>query len=164
MDDDDLYGPDHIWDLVLAHEYSQAPLVGKANEFVYLAASNRTIRRFSGGGGERFHPDLGGGALLVARHMLDRVGGWKRSGMRVDSLLIDAVERAGHRPYRTHPYGYLVVRHGRRHTWVWDDANYLAQADVDEAGWRPELAGLGEAQPPDRLLGRTAVDSRVIFP
>ncbi len=156
MDDDDLYGPDHLWDLVLAHEYSQAPLVGKAAEFVYLAASNRTVRRPQGSGGERFDQYLGGGALLVARHMLDRVGGWKRSAKDVDSLLIDAVERAGHRPYRTHPYGYLMVRHGRRHTWVRDDADFLAQADVAEAGWRPELAGLAGAQPPDRLLGRTA--------
>ena len=53
MDDDDLYGPDHIWDLVLAHEYSQAPLVGKGADFVYLAASDRTIRRHNSGG-ERF--------------------------------------------------------------------------------------------------------------
>ena len=29
MDDDDVYGPEHLWDLVLAHEYSGAVLVGK---------------------------------------------------------------------------------------------------------------------------------------
>lgn len=43
MDDDDMYGAEHIWDLVLAREYSGAQLVGKSLEFIYLAASDRTI-------------------------------------------------------------------------------------------------------------------------
>ena len=42
--DDDVYGADHLWNLVLAREYSGAQLVGKWLEFVYLAASDRTIR------------------------------------------------------------------------------------------------------------------------
>ena len=33
MDDDDAYGCEHLWDLVLAHEYSQAHLVEKTQEF-----------------------------------------------------------------------------------------------------------------------------------
>ena len=36
MDDDDYYSTEHLWDLVLALEYSGADLVGKGAEFVYL--------------------------------------------------------------------------------------------------------------------------------
>ena len=50
FDDDDIYGPEHLWDLVLAHEYSRAPLVGKGAEFVYLAGSDVTLNRFRGWG------------------------------------------------------------------------------------------------------------------
>ena len=44
MDDDDLYAADHVWDLVLAREYSGAELVGKGIETVYLAERDRTVR------------------------------------------------------------------------------------------------------------------------
>ena len=144
MDDDDLYGPDHVWDLVLAREYSQAPLVGKGGEFVYLAASNKTIRRMSGGG-ERYGTTIAGGALMIARHELDRIGGWRRVPRHVDQALLNDVAQAGSKVYRTHPYGFLLVRHGRRHTWVMDDARFLAQADLTESGWRPDLAGIDDA-------------------
>ena len=148
MDDDDLYGPEHVWDLVLAQEYSRAELVGKGNEFAYLAASDRTIRRFSDGGEGYGSTVLAGGTLLITRHLLDRVGGWTRSRRAVDQALALAVARAGSRVYRTHPYGFLLVRHGHQHTWDVPEVHFLARADVDEAGWRPELAGVREAQPP----------------
>lgn len=51
--DDDVYGADHLWDLVLAREYSGAQLIGKWLDLVYLAASDWTIRWFNGGG-ERY--------------------------------------------------------------------------------------------------------------
>ena len=143
MDDDDVYGPDHIWDLVLAHEYSQAPLVGKASEFIYLAGADRTMRRISSGS-ERFHLTISGPALLIERHMLDRVGGWKRCGPGEDQALIYAVLRAGAGVYRTHPFGLALVRHGRQHASTVSDAFLLARADVDKAGWQPEMVGIGD--------------------
>ncbi len=145
MDDDDLYGPDHIWDLVLAQEYSQAPLVGKEPEFVYLAASNRTIRRFTLASERYGTMDIAGAALLITRHELDRVGGWKRRRWIEHRTLIQDVLQTGAHVYRTHPYGFLVVRHGRQHTWNENDAGFLAQAKVEETGFRPDLAGIGEA-------------------
>ena len=152
MDDDDVYGADHIWDLVLAREYSRAPLVGKASEFVYLGASHRTIRRPLGAA-ERFDAeDLSGAAMLIERSLLDRVGGWTRSSVGEDRFLLEAAARVGARSYATHPYGLLVVRHGLRHSWDVGDAHYRKQAVVDEAGWRPELAGIGGAPPPLAVL------------
>ena len=57
FDDDDLYGADHLWDLVLASEYSGAALVGKVSEYVYLAGADCTIRRFAGFGERYIDPE-----------------------------------------------------------------------------------------------------------
>ena len=139
MDDDDLYDTDHIWDLVLAHDYSRAALVGKSAEYVYLAASNRTIRRFSGGA-ETFRKTIAGGALLLARSEMDRVGGWKPIPRSVDQALIEDVIGAGGLVYRTHGSGYVLVRHGDRHTWETDDGYFLKQAETQSDGWDSSLA------------------------
>ena len=156
MDDDDLYDAEHIWDLVLAHEYSQAQLVGKGMEFVYLAGSDQTIHCFPGGG-EAYAPaaatTIAGGALLIARHALDSAGGWRRVHRYEDRALAEDVVRAGGRIYRTHGAGFVLVRHGRRHTWPVEDAWFLAHAETRRPGWDPALAGLVGVPPPRRTSG-----------
>ena len=145
MDDDDAYGADHVWDLVLAHEYSRAQLVGKRMEYFYLAASDRTMlwRR---GDNERYRASLrAGGALLVARRDLDRAGGWRRAPRGVDKALLEDVLRIGGSVYRTHGAGFMHVRHGFRHTWTGsegDDDVLLSHADRVWAGWNPAVAGI----------------------
>ena len=143
MDDDDLYGGDHIWDMVLAHKYSKAPLVGKWSEFVYLAASDQTIHRNSGCN-EDYQGNLTGGALLISRRALDRVGGWRRTQRGVDSALIGDFVQARQCIYRTHGLGYMMVRHGDRHTYDVSDYQFLVEAGRICRGWKPEMAGIEE--------------------
>ena len=143
MDDDDLYGADHVWDLVLAHEYSQAKLVGKELEYVYLAASDRTLHRLAGGG-ESYTGRIAGGALLIAREDLRHLGGWRQVPRAVDDALCEDVAAAGGRIYRTHSSGFMYVRHSRRQTWNVSDDYFLAQADRVSPGWDPAMADLGD--------------------
>ncbi len=147
MDDDDLYGNDHIWDIVLAHEYSKAPLVGKWSEFVYLAASDQTIHR-SRGSNEDYQGNLTGGALLISRRALDWVGGWRRTQRSVDSALIGDFVQTCQSIYRTHGLGYMMVRHGDRHTYNVSDYQFLVEADRICRGWKPEMAGIEEPVSP----------------
>ena len=132
MDDDDAYGADHLWDLVLAREYSQAHLVGKWLEFVYLAQRNLTTRRYSDHG-ERYQASgPAGGTMLLSRRDLDRFGGWPRVRSGVDTALANNILRAGGGVYRTHAAGFMLVRHGNGHTWndgKATDAAFLAAAD-----------------------------------
>jgi len=93
MDDDDLYGADHIWDLVLAHEYSGAELVGKVHNTVYLANRNQTVRQFQRRG-ETYHRHVSGGSLLISRHDLDRLGGWQRVRLGEDVALSPTTVRS----------------------------------------------------------------------
>ena len=161
MDDDDLYGADHIWDLVLAREYSRAALVGKGVEFVYLAASDRTVHWHCGGGESYREPTtLAGGALLIARDALERAGGWRRVSGGVDQALIEDVVRAGGSVYRTHGAGFMLVRHGQRHAWDVSDGWFLARADSVVPGWNPALADLGDLDLPRPAHGRPCAHAR----
>ena len=141
FDDDDFYGIDHVWDLVLAREYSGASLVGKGAEFVYLAGADRTIRRFLARA-ETFTTTIGGGALLIGRADLRSVGGWQRVPRQVDRALVADVERAGAAVYRTHGFGYILNRHGEGHTWTEADQYFLDQAEDSRAGFDPDYAGV----------------------
>ena len=125
FDDDDRYGRDHVWDLVLAHEYSRATLVGKPHEYTYLACSNQTIRRHVGST-ETHNRYVAGGTFLISGHDLHEAGGWRRVSKSVDAALIEDVERSHGRIYRTHGAGYLLVRHGSGHTWQAEDAFFIA--------------------------------------
>ena len=144
MDDDDFYSGEHIWDLVLAHEYSRAELVGKSAEYVYLERLDKTVRdahrqKFS----ERFIPFIGvsGGVLIIARHDLVAAGGWRRVPRRVDIALAQDVAAVGGRIYWTHGAGYLRVRHGDEHTWTVDDSHFLGRASEVRDGLDLSFAG-----------------------
>ena len=144
MDDDDRYDAQHLLDLVLAHGYSGALLVGKGPEVVYLAGRDVTLRRGCWLA-ERYSRDIAGGGLLIARADLVRAGGWRPLHRGVDQALAADVLASGGRVYRTHGSGFMLVRHGRGHAWQADERRFLADADVVHRGWRPDLAGIGAA-------------------
>ncbi len=140
-DDDDWYAPCHLADLVLAREYSGAPLVGKAAEFVFLEALDVTIRRFATGA-ERWSTTVGGGTLLLSAADLRRVR-WADVPRQVDRRLIDAMARQGLRCYRTHGFGYVLRRRSHElgeHTWHVDDAYFLRHSVDQRPGLDLEFA------------------------
>jgi GT2 family glycosyltransferase len=143
MDDDDHYGAEHVWDLVLAHDYSRANLVAKAAEFVYLASSDTTIHRMIGGGESRSdNPTIAGGAMIISAGDLEEAGGWRRIPRWVDQALLKDVIREGGDAYRTHGHGYLLVRHGDEHTWKSPDSYFLRHAQETRAGCDLAFAGV----------------------
>ena len=141
MDDDDLYDGEHVWDLVLAREYSGAQVTGKGAEYVYLADSDKTIHRFVGKG-ESYTTTIGGGAMLISARDLQEIGGWRNVPRGVDRALIEDAERAGGAVYRTHGSGYVLMRHGQGHTWETGDQYFLEQADDLRHGLDRVMAGI----------------------
>lgn len=141
FDDDDYYAPDHIWDLLLAREYSGATLVAKAPEYVYLSRDDSTVRvaRMR----ERFvpRPMAAGGVLMISRQDLDDAGGWRRVPRAVDTALAQDVAVAGGSIYWTHGAGYLRMRQGDSHTWRIDDSFFLDRASGARQGRDFEFAG-----------------------
>lgn len=126
VDDDDRYGPEHIWDLVLAHHYSGATVVGKGAELVYLAPKDLTVRR-------RMAAEIGtdtvaGGTIMLARDHLAALGGWPAVPRWVDRALLDRALGDGGTVYRTHPLGFIYTRHGDGHTWEADLSRFQVGA------------------------------------
>lgn len=134
VDDDDWYGPEHVWDVVLARHYSQAVMAGKPAEFVYLADTDTTVRRkaFT----ETFSTHVAGGAFVIGRGDLESVGGWRPVRRSVDVTLSARVRAAGGLLYRGHGLGYILNRHGDGHTWD-PGLDYFVNAAVEQWPGRP---------------------------
>jgi len=135
MDDDDYYSTEHLWDLVLALEYSGADLVGKGAEFVYLQWIDLTMRRFMGDG-ESDHPRLAGGAMMARKAPLQEIGGWPSRSRGEDTWIVRNFKKAGRGTYRTHGFGYILNRHGQGHTWNTYVDYFLIQSQREWRGLR----------------------------
>ena len=142
VDDDDRYGPEHIWDLVLARYYSGAEVVGKGAEFVYLEPKNLTVRRRMTC--EDYTDTVAGGTILLGRGDLEAVGGWPPVPRSVDRALLDRVLAEGGTVYRTHALGFIYTRHGDGHTWDpgWD---YFLTDPARRWGGLPPYSEFGTA-------------------
>ena len=149
MDDDDVYDALHIRDLMTAHQFSGAELVGKYHEVNYLASADQTVE-VKRGMGERYSLHVSGAALLIGRQDLYRFGGWQRVPRHEDSALADDVLRGGGSIYRTHGAGFISIRHGEHHghTWRASDDEEVDRADAIHDGWCPWLAGMPDARLP----------------
>lgn len=119
VDDDDHFGDAHVQDLVMAHDYSGATLVGKSTTVVFLEAIDTTVRRLYGGVREGFTHRVAGSTFLMAPEDLAAVGGWPHVPRAVDTHLINAIRRESGTIYQPHDIGYLYVRNAdpSGHTW-----------------------------------------------
>ncbi len=111
IDDDDFYGPEHVWDLVVARMYSGGNLVGKTLDNIYIASQDRTVFRPTYAA-EKYATFVAGGTILISQGDLREVGGWRPVPKSVDRALLDRVLGHGGLVYRTHGLGYIYVRHG----------------------------------------------------
>lgn len=140
-DDDDLYGPWHLLDLVVARRSSHADLVGKMAEFIHFTATNETIYRHEFGV-EGESTKLAGGTLCLPRLVLDEVGGFPLLGRAVDHHLKARIRALGLTAYRTHGFGFVLVRTDSPHTWQIDD-EVLRAAGARTWKGLPPLLDLG---------------------
>ena len=146
MDDDDCYDKDHISDLMLAHTYSGAHLVGKGVETIYLQGRDQTVER-DATSAETYSRNIAGGTLLVSRKDLKTIGDWRGVPPYVDKTLIDDVVQQGGIVYRTHGRGYVLIRHGAKHSWRASDQYFIDGATAVHSGWHGLLSGMDEPAP-----------------
>ncbi|WP_134767369.1 glycosyltransferase [Nocardioides sp. 1609] len=137
IDDDDVYGPRVIEDLVLAHLYSNADVVGKTTEYLYFEDIDHTAhRRFAT---ECYHTQVAGGAMMLSRAMLNEIGGWRPSPHSTDRSILIRVGHAGGICYRTNSLGYVYVRHSEGHTWKQADSLLLRNTPEQWPRFMPEI-------------------------
>lgn len=128
VDDDDVYGPEHVTDLLVARHHSGAELVGKALQYLYLQPINMTVRQdgtTSVSEPELFTDWVCGGTLTVDRGVGKSLGWFDAVPRAVDRNLQDKVLNDGGRIYRTHGLGYIYVRRDGGHTYDTSWTKYL---------------------------------------
>lgn len=133
MDDDDHYGADHVWDLVLARAYSGAQIVGKALDWVHLEQGDLTVFRPIYAA-EKYASFVAGGTMLISRADLAAVGGWRPVPRSVDRALLDRVRADGGLVYRTHGLGYVYVRRVGDRTASVRDEHFLTRTEATFPG------------------------------
>lgn len=136
MDDDDLYGPDHLLDSVISLRYSGAGLFGRVPAATWLDATDELLLR-PFGAEEIFNKYIIGGTMVMKKSELVEVGGWRPTQWAVDKALIDRFRQAGAGIYRASAFGWVYVRHNHGHTWEKDESHFRSQA---EASWTGEDA------------------------
>lgn len=138
LDDDDWYSEHHVSDLVLAHLYSRADIVGKTTEYLFFEEVNQTVHRTFAT--ERYHDQVAGGTMLLSRAAFDALGGWRPTPNSTDRSVLIRVETQGGVAYRTQSLGYMYIRHASKHTWE-RTASQLVEGSFEQwRGWRePEV-------------------------
>jgi hypothetical protein len=137
VDDDDLYGPHHLADLMMAWQYSEAQLVGRKLALIHYEDEGRLyIRRLFM---ERYRWSSAGGASIIARGDLAAVGGWRSQRRAVDAGLLSRIADAGGLVYACSGPGYIHVRHNDGHTWE------VAEARFKEKYLESSVVGIPDA-------------------
>ncbi|WP_029149317.1 glycosyltransferase family 2 protein [Microbacterium indicum] len=138
LDDDDWYSEHHVSDLVLAHLYSRADIVGKTTEYLFFEEVNQTVHRTFAT--ERYHDQVAGGAMLLTRSAFDALGGWRPTPNSTDRSVLIRVETQGGVGYRTQSLGYMYIRHAAKHTWPQTGSQLVRGSFEQWRGWRhPEV-------------------------
>ena len=127
MDDDNLYGPHYLSDLVRAFSWTDAQVVGKWAHYAHLQASGATLLRFEQAE-QRYTALVQGGTMLMPREVVVSLG-FEDLPRRVDTTFCEKVARAGGRVYSADRFNFVSMRSGRAagHTWPISDHEMLSR-------------------------------------
>lgn len=132
IDDDDIYGPRYLSDMLRAHGYAGAGVVGKHSYYAYMAHSEEYALRF-GGNEFRYSGTLAGGTLVVDRNVVDDQR-FDDVSLGEDRAFLARCHRRGISTFSADRFNFVQVRTGTN-TWALSDGDFLAQSapvDADE--------------------------------
>lgn len=145
MDDDDFYGPEHLRDLVDAAVATNADVVGRAMNYVYLEPLQLTVRRFGPHGTqavELWTDWVCGGTILARRDKAEAAGWFGEGYTAVDRFLLSGIINNGGKIWRTFGAGYIYRRTFTFHTYVTNYSKYLNGANEQSVGlWAHPIFG-----------------------
>lgn len=145
IDDDDLYGPEHLHDLVDSIITHKCEVVGRAMNYIYLEPIDLTVRRALGSGVsqfELFSDWVCGGTIMVERKAGEGALWFGSGKTAVDTHLLQGVTRNGGRIWRTFGTGYIYRRRQGDHTYSTNFAKYLNGSSEQWVGI-PEVDQIG---------------------
>ncbi|WP_433335597.1 glycosyltransferase family protein [Spirillospora sp. CA-294931] len=134
MDDDELYGPHYVSDLIPAFSYTEAGVVGKLAHYAYLESIGATLLRYPDHE-HRYVNVVRGGALLAEGDLL-RTYRFADIGRGEDTDLFRRLADDGVRVYAADRYSFITIRHAdpNRHTWQPTDRELMSEARLASYG------------------------------
>lgn len=125
MDDDNIYGPRYLSDLLAAFGYTDAGIVGKWAHYVWLRSTGAVVLRYPDAE-HRYERRIQGGSMLFAGDIARDVR-FSDIPRAVDSDILDRSMAAGVRVYSGDRHNYVSVRGDDRHshTWTVTDSTFL---------------------------------------
>lgn len=137
IDDDDIYGPEHLSDLLDTALVKKADLVGKAMNYVYVQALDLTVRRKPTTEVSTYNhwsDWVCGGTILVKRESAKAAGWFGEGKSAVDKHLLTGVKRNGGKIWRMPGLGYIYKRSFVSHTYATNYSKYLREIDGQHVG------------------------------
>ncbi|WP_433247317.1 glycosyltransferase family protein [Actinomadura nitritigenes] len=125
IDDDELYGPHYVSDLLPAFSYTDAGVVGKLAHYALLESMNATVLRYPEH--EHRYVDVVRGGALLGDGDLMRTYRFADRGCGEDTDLFRRLRADGVRVYAADRFSFVTVRHAdaTRHTWRPTDLELL---------------------------------------
>ncbi len=147
MDDDDIYGPHHLSDLLELIILKQADAVGRAMNFVYVEALDLTVRRMTSQGismANVWADWVCGGTILAKRSSAEGAGWFGAGKSAVDTFILQGIKSNGGKIWRTYGAGYIYRRSIAAQTYITNYSKYL-RANVEQSvgTWPHEEFGTG---------------------
>jgi hypothetical protein len=127
VDDDNLYGPAYLTDLVRAVDWAQADVVGKWAHHVWLEGSSQLLLRFAGS--EHRYTDKVQGGTMVIRGDVARRLRFDAVPRAVDTTFLRRCDEQGLRVYSADRWNFVSVRRpdASGHTWTISAAELRAK-------------------------------------
>lgn len=125
MDDDNIYGPGYLADLLAAFSTTDAGIVGKWAHYVWLRSTGAVVLRYPDSE-HRYERRIQGGSMLFAGDVVRDVR-FSDIPRAVDSDILDRSAEQGVRIYSADRYNYVSVRGDDRmaHTWTVADSTFF---------------------------------------
>ncbi|WP_201547474.1 glycosyltransferase [Psychrobacter sp. Pi2-1] len=140
FDDDDLYFPNYLTDMMLPFKFGDWSVVGKKEGFFYLESEDKLIVKYPNQ--RHIDTDFVMGATLVMRKSdLFEVGGFLEASKGEDSDLLRRMKAAGKKVYAADPFNFVVWRSkdGSSHSWDINADFYKSNCDFVGKGMSADI-------------------------
>ena len=133
FDDDDLYFPNYLADMMLPFKFGDWSVVGKKEGFFYLESEDKLIVKYP----NQRHIDTGfvmGATLVMKKLDLIEVGGFLEAAKGEDSDLLRRMKVNGKKVYAADPFNFIVWRSKDSGSHSWDINKEFYESNCDFVG------------------------------
>lgn len=133
FDDDDLYFPNYLTDMMLPFKFGDWSVVGKKEGFFYLESEDKLVVKYPNQ--RHIDTDFVMGATLVIRRLdLLEIGGFIEKAKGEDSDLLRRMKSSGKKIYAADPFNFIVWRSKNSGSHSWDINKKFYESNCDYVG------------------------------